>query len=250
MLKQSQDRIAGAIMTRLEIGYGMKCMNARYGMIFDVDGLIGDTEPLNAKVTIRVLAEMFGLHGVRPEDFAAGYGRGAEAYIKAGARIRCLELTDEQAEAAAEVRERYLAQTVRAEGLPAFPGVLELIHAALQDGGFRLAIATSATRELSEAILTAVEVPYARMVYVSGSDVTKKKPDPQIFLIAIERLGLAAARCVVFEDAPSGVQAAKAAGARCIAVTNTVPAEELAGADLICDSLEKVSLETLRELVD
>ncbi len=225
-------------------------MNAQYGLIFDVDGLIGDTEPINAQVTIRVLEEMFGLQGVKDEDFTLGYGRGAEAYVKAGARVHGLELTNEQAHAAAEVRERYLAETVRKEGLPAFPGVLDLIHAALKQDGFRPSIATSATRELSQAILEAVKVPYERMVYVSGSDVTKKKPDPQIFLIAIRRLGLSPARCVVFEDAPSGVQAAKAAGAKCIAVTNTVSAEELAGADLICDSLEKVTLETICEIVD
>ena len=225
-------------------------MNARYGMIFDVDGLIGDTEPVNAKVTIRILDEMFGLKGVRDEDFALGYGRGAEAYVKAGARVHGLELTDEQAHAAAEIREHRLAETIRKEGLPAFPGVLDLIHAALRDGGFRLSIATSATRELSEAILTAVKVPFERMAYVSGSDVKKKKPDPQIFLIAIDRLGLPAARCVVFEDAPSGVQAAKAAGARCIAVTNTVPADQLDGADLIVDSLEGVGLDAIRNLVD
>jgi HAD superfamily hydrolase (TIGR01509 family) len=158
-------------------------------------------------------------------------------------------LTDEQAHAAAEVREHRLAQTIREEGLPAFPGVLDLIHAALGQNGFRLSIATSASRELSEAILTAVNVPYERMAYVSGSDVTKKKPDPQIFLIAIRRLALPAARCVVFEDAPSGVQAAKAAGARCIAVTNTVPANELHGADLVVGSLEKVSLGTIREMI-
>jgi len=224
-------------------------MTAKYGLIFDVDGLIGDTEPINAKVTIRVLAEMFGLQDVREEDFALGYGRGAEAYVKAGARVHGLELTDEQAHAAAEVREHRLAQTVREEGLPAFPGVLDLIHAALKRNGFRLSIATSATRELSEAILTAVKVPFERMAYVSGSDVTKKKPDPQIFLIAIQRLGVPAGRCVVFEDAPSGVQAAKAAGAKCVAVTNTVPASELGGADLIVDSLEKVTLDTIRELV-
>jgi len=236
-------------MLSFEIGFGVKRMNARYGMIFDVDGLIGDTEPVNAKVTIRILEERFGLKGIKYEDFAAGYGRGAEAYVKAGARVHGLELTDEQTHAVAEIREHRLAETIRREGLPAFPGVLDLIHAALKDDGFRLAIATSATRELSEAILTAVKVPYERMVYVSGSDVKKKKPDPQIFLIAIERLGLPAARCVVFEDAPSGVQAAKAAGAKCIAVTNTVPAEELVGADLITDSLEQVDLDTVRRLV-
>jgi HAD superfamily hydrolase (TIGR01509 family) len=225
-------------------------MGAAYGLIFDVDGLIADTEPLNAKVTIRVLADMFGLRGVKPEDFAAGLGRGAEAYVKAGAKVHDLELTDEQAHAAAELRERYLVESVRKEGLPAFPGVLKLIKDALKSKDFRLAIATSATQELSEAILTAVKVPYRKMVYVSGSDVTTKKPDPQIFLIAIQRLSIEAARCVVFEDAPSGVQAAKSAGAKCIAMTNTVPAEELSGADLICDSLERVDLETVRRLVE
>jgi len=225
-------------------------MKQRCGLIFDVDGLVADTEPLNARVTIRVLADMFGLRGVRPEDFATGYGKGAEAFVRAGATVHGVELTDEQTHAAAELRERYLTEAVRAEGLPAFPGVLDLIHAALGQDGFRLAIATSATRELSEAILDAVRVPYQKMVYVSGSDVTKKKPDPQIFLIAIRRLGIEAARCIVFEDAPSGVQAAEAAGARCVAVTNTVPAEELAGADRICDSLEEIDLTALRELVD
>jgi len=225
-------------------------MGAMYGLIFDVDGLIADTEPINAKVTIRVLDEMFGLKGVKPEDFAAGYGRGAEAYVKAGARFHGIELTDEQAHAAAELRERYLVESVCKEGLPAFPGVLKLIRDALKSKDFRPAIATSATQELSEAILTAVKVPYRKMVYVSGSDVTTKKPDPQIFLIAIQRLGIEAARCVVFEDAPSGVQAAKSAGARCIAVKNTVPPEELSGADLICSSLTEVSLNIVRDLVD
>lgn len=222
----------------------------KYGLIFDVDGLIANTEPLNARVTIRVLDEMFGLKGVRPEDFTAGFGRGAEAFVKAGAAVHGLKLTDEQSHAAAEVRERYLTESVRDEGLPAFPGVLDLIHAALEDGGFRLAIATSATRELSEAILEAVKVPYEQMVYVSGSDVTRKKPDPQIFLIAIRQVAIEPARCVVFEDAPSGVQAAKAAGARCVAVTNTVSAEELSGADLICNSLEEIGIETVRELLE
>jgi sugar-phosphatase len=228
----------------------MKNVNAEYGLIFDVDGLIANTEPLNARVTIRVLEEMFGLRGVRAEDFSAGLGRGAEAYVKAGARVHGLELTDEQAHAAAELRERYLVEAVQNEGLPAFPGVLRLIRDALNDDDFRLSIATSAAQELSRVLLEAVHVPYRRMSYVSGSDVTKKKPDPEIFLIAIRRLGLEAGRCVVFEDAPSGVQAARAAGARCIAVTNTVPAAELSGADLICASLEEVTLETIRKLAD
>src|SRR4030042_338023 len=108
-----------------------------YGLIFDVDGVIGDTEPLNAKVTIRVLGDMFGLQGVAPEDFAAGFGRGAEAYVKAGARVHGLELTDEQTAATARLREQYLIEALRKEPLPWFPGVLTLIHEALSRAEFR-----------------------------------------------------------------------------------------------------------------
>jgi beta-phosphoglucomutase len=220
-----------------------------YGLIFDVDGLIADTEPLNARVTIRVLKEMFGLEGVSAGDFAAGIGRGAEAYVRAGAEAHELQLTDQQTQAAAQLRERYLIETLHQESLPAFPGVLKLIEAALDDADFRLAIATSASRELSQAILEAVGVPYRRMVYVSGSEVTKKKPDPALFLTAARRMALPPARCAVFEDAPSGVQAARAAGAVCIAVTNTASAAELAGADLVRDSLARIDLATIRSLI-
>lgn len=223
-------------------------MTHKIGLIFDVDGVIADTEPLNAKVTIKVLGDLFGLQGVRPEDFAAGFGRGAEAYVKAGAKVHGLELADEQVAAAAVLRERYLIEALRRDPLPAFPGVLELMAKALQQPEFRLAIATSATLEISRAILESARVPYQKMVYVTGSEVKEKKPSPEIFLVAARRMGIEPFHCVVFEDAPSGVQAAKAAGARCIAVTNTAPAEELRQADLVCDSLTEVTLDMPRSL--
>ncbi len=225
-------------------------MSKLYGLIFDVDGLIANTEPVNAKVTIRVFEDMFGVRGVRPEDFAAGIGRGAEAFVRAAVDVHHVDLTGEQVSQAAELRERYLIQAMREEGVPAFPGVLELIHAALDRPEFRLAIATSASLELSQAILEATKVPYERMGYVSGNDVTKKKPDPQVFLLAAGKIGIEPARCVVFEDAPSGVQAAKATGAKCVAVTNSAPAGDLAQADIICDSLEQVTPDTIKTLID
>lgn len=225
-------------------------MSQLYGLLFDVDGVIADTEPLNARVTIRVLKEMFGLAGVKREDFEKGIGRGAEAYTKAGAKVHGLELTDEQAKTAAQVREQYLIEALHEEPLPAFPGVLELIQAGLNDPDFRLAIATSASRELGQAILESARVPYDRMAFVNASEVKKKKPDPEIFLTAAQRVDLPPGRCVVFEDAPSGVQAARAAGTHCVAVTNSVPAQELSGADLVCDSLEQVDLATVRSLVE
>jgi HAD superfamily hydrolase (TIGR01509 family) len=225
-------------------------MTQLYGLIFDVDGVIADTEPVNARVTIRVFEDMFGLEGVRPEDFAAGIGKGAEAYVKAAADVHKLQLTDRQIKAAAQLRQDYFLQTVSKESLQPFPGVLGLMNNALQDERFRLAIATSGSLEMSRAILESAKVPYKRMIYVTGSEVARKKPDPQLFLVAASRMGIRPANCVVFEDAPSGVQAAKAAGARCIAVTNSTDAENLRHADLVCDSLEQINLDMIINLIE
>ena len=228
----------------------MNATNKLYGLIFDVDGVIADTEPVNARVTIRVLEDMFGLKGVRSEDFDAGIGKGAEKYVKAGADAHALTLTEEQVKAAAKLRERYLIKAIQQEALPAFPGVLELIKDALQRRDFRLAIATSATLELSRSILESAKVPYHKMTYVTGSEITRKKPDPELFLVAASRMSISPAHCVVIEDAPSGVQAAKAAGAKCIAVTNSTTAENLSQADLISESLEQINLNIIRKLID
>jgi beta-phosphoglucomutase-like phosphatase (HAD superfamily) len=120
---------------------------------------------------------------------------------------------------------------------------------AMKDKNFRVAIATSGTLEKSRAVLNAAKVPYRKMVYINGDDVKNKKPDPELFLLAAERMGIEPADCVVIEDAPNGVQAAKAAGAKCIAVTNSTSAANLSKADLVCDSLEKLNLDVIKMLI-
>lgn len=223
--------------------------NKLYGLIFDIDGVIADTEAVNARVSIKVFADLFDLDVVR-EDFEAGLGRGAEEYVKAGARAHGMELTDEQVEQATQLRQEYFLKILSEEPLPPFPGVMELMNEAMQREDFRVAIATSGTLEKSRAVLNAVGVPYQKMVYINGNDVKHKKPDPELFLTASERIGIEAAHCVVIEDAPNGVQAAKAAGAKCIAVTNSTSATKLDEADLVCDSLEKIDLEMIQKLID
>lgn len=227
----------------------MNAMNKLYGLIFDVDGVIADTEAVNARASIKVFADMFGVEGVVREDFEAGLGRGAEEYVKAAARVHGLELTDKQVEQATQLRQDYFLKILNKEPLPPFPGVLELMDEAMQREDFRVAIATSGTLEKSRAVLNAVGVPYRKMVYINGNDVKHKKPDPELFLIAAERIEIEPAHCVVIEDAPNGVQAAKAAGAKCIAVTNSTTAAKLTEADLVYDSLEHTNLETIIELI-
>jgi len=225
-------------------------MDKSYGLIFDVDGVIADTEAVNARATIKVFADLLGLKGVVRKDFDAGLGRGAEEYVKAGAGAHGLELTEEQIRKVTQLRQEYFLKVLSEEPLPPFPGVLELMDKAMKEKNFRVAIATSGTLEKSRAVLEAANVPYRKMAYINGDHVKNKKPDPELFLLAAERMGIAPANCVVIEDAPNGVQAAKAAGAKCIAVTNSTSAENLCEADLVCESLEQIDLKTITNLIE
>lgn len=165
-------------------------MTAQYGLIFDVDGVIADSEAVNAEATIRVFEELLGIHGV-----------------------------------------------------------ISLIEQALENDEFTVGIATSSTREKSGAILESAQIPIEQMVYVTGSDVTHKKPHPELFLTACRKLGQPPSACLVIEDAPNGVEAAHAAGCKCIAVTNSVDADKLTDADLVADSLEEVTLQMVEGLL-
>ena len=170
-------------------------MGALYGLIFDVDGVIADTEAVNARASIEVFADLFGVSGVVRGDFEAGLGRGAKEYVLAAAKVHSLELSAEQIEAATKLRQEYFLDILSCESLAAFAGVLELMGQAVDSPDFGIAIATSSTLEKSRAVLESAKIPYRQMVYVNGNDVKYKKPDPELFLIAADRLGIAPAKC-------------------------------------------------------
>jgi HAD superfamily hydrolase (TIGR01509 family) len=220
-----------------------------YGLIFDVDGVIADTEAVNAVASIKVFENHFGLQGVKREDFEAGLGRGAEAYMRAAAEVHGLDLTAEQAEFATRRRQANFLAILAEEPLPPFPGVIELMQAAMARDDFRLAIATSSTRRKSEAVLKSTGVAYDRMAYITGSDVSRKKPDPELFLTAAARIEVSPESCLVIEDAPDGVDAALAAGCKCIAVTNSTTAEKLSKAHRVVSSLAEVSIGDVVEVL-
>lgn len=239
-------------MTTSNFNTNSQCVapESAYGLIFDVDGVIADTEAVNARASIQVFADLFGVRGVQRQDFEAGLGRGAAAYVLAAAQVHGLTLSPDQIAAASEARQQYFLQMLADDPLPAFPGVLDLLQAAMNDAAFGVAIATSSTREKSEAVLRSARAPYPDLVYISGSEVTHKKPHPELFLLAAAGIGLPPERCVVIEDAPNGVQAAKAAGCACIAVTNSVPAQHLTQADRIITALTELTLSDLKALID
>jgi len=218
----------------------------KWALIFDVDGVVADTEVLNARASVLMFQQLYGVT-VQPEDFRPFVGTGDERYCEGVAEQYGVPI---DAAAAVQRRAENFFQLLEHEPLPAAPGVLGLVQAARDAPDMKVAIATSGQKTKQFPVIegTGLRLEWFDVV-ITGDDVDKKKPDPQIYLRTAERLGLPPQRCVVFEDAPAGVEAAPRAGMWCVAVTSTVGASELAGADLIVDSLAEVSVEGLRELV-
>ena len=209
------------------------------GVIFDMDGVLTDSEPLINAAAIAMFQER-GLE-VRSSDFLPFVGAGEDRYIGGVAEKHQFPL--ELPAAKRRTYEIYLELVPTR--LKAFPGVEELVRTCRQ-AGLRLAVASSADEVKIVANLRQIGLaPATWDAVVTGDDVAAKKPAPDIFLSAAQKLGLAPAQCVVVEDAVNGIQAAKAAGMRCVGVAQTFPAARLQGADVIRPGVAGVSLEDL-----
>jgi len=217
-----------------------------WALVFDVDGVIADTEALNAEATVLMFRQLYGVT-VQPEDFRPFVGTGDERYCEGVAEQYGVRI---DTQAAVDRRAKNFFALLRSDPLAAAPGVLELVAAARADDGVRLAIATSGQKAKQFPVIegTGLRLEWFDVV-ITGDDVTRKKPDPQIYSLAADRLGLPPGRCIVFEDAPVGVEAARAAGACCVAVTSTVEVGALSGADLIVNSLAELTLAGLQALL-
>ena len=218
----------------------------QWAMVFDVDGVIADTESLNARASVEMFRQLHGV-AVRPEDFQPFVGTGDERYVEGVAEKYGVTI---DTQAAVERRAENFFKALRDGPLPALPGVLELVEAARENTNVRVAIATSGQKAKQFPVIKGAGLKLEWFdAVITGDDVTRKKPDPQIYLLAAERLGLPPERCVVFEDAPVGVESAKAAGMSCVAITNTVGPVALADADIVVSSLADVDLGALERLV-
>jgi beta-phosphoglucomutase len=209
------------------------------GVIFDMDGVLTDSEPLINAAAIAMFKER-GLE-TQPDDFLPFVGAGEDRYIGGVAEKHRFPL--DLPSAKRRTYEIYL-QLVPVQ-LKAFPGAVALVRACRQ-AGLRLAVASSADEVKIVANLRQIGLlPDTWDAVVTGDDVVSKKPAPDIFLSAAAKLGLLPGQCVVVEDAVNGVQAAKAAGMRCVAVSQTFPATQLQDADLVRLDIAAVSLADL-----
>jgi beta-phosphoglucomutase len=220
-------------------------MTRIYAAIFDMDGVLIDTYHAHYQSWL-AMAQREGLNFTE-EEFAPTFGRTSReiiAHFWGDGRYNDVEIAALDAEKEAAFRK------IIDKDFPAMPGIHKLLT-DLKVSGWKLAVGSSGPPENVDMALDRLGKRDLFDAVVTGMDVTRGKPDPQVFLLAAKRLGVPPPRCIVIEDARPGVAAAHAAGMAAVGLVSTGRTRvELAAADLVVGSLKEISPEVLRELID
>ena len=219
---------------------------APWALLWDVDGTLVDTAELHFQAWL-TLARELGKPFTRA-DFAGTFGwRNPEIIPK----LFGPEYGAKQINLLGD-RKEDLYRAEAEKGVALLPGAKRLLDAVVASGA-RQAIGSSAPRRNIDLILRITQTAPLFSAVVAMEDTPRGKPDPEVFLLGAKQLGVLPERCIVLEDAPAGIQAAKAGGMRAVGVTfvGHHPAEKLqaAGADLVVKSLEEASVNRLLELL-
>ncbi len=198
-------------------------------VLWDMDGVLVDTAPFH----FQAWRALFASQGkdLSQEEFRRTFGLRNDDIL----RMVLGEMPPERARVLANRKEELFRAAIEDKIAP-LPGAVDLVR-RLRAAGIRQAVVSSAPGLNVETVLKAIALADAFDALICEEDVQRGKPDPQGYLLAAERLAAPATGCVVIEDAPGGVEAAKRAGMRCIALAAGRRREELAAADLVVESL-------------
>jgi HAD superfamily hydrolase (TIGR01509 family) len=213
------------------------------GVIFDMDGVVVDSEPLS----MTTITEIIGDHGGRadPALLAELTGVNLAEVLRVAAVHSGLAL--DGAALYRSYQERYLPR-LRACAVPT-PGLAGLI-AALRTAGVRIGLASSSSLTEIGVVIRALRLGPVLAAVVSADEVSRPKPAPDVYRLAIDRLGVGPAGVVAIEDSATGVASANAAGLPCVGVRTAVTqAHDLGQVALIVNSLDELDLDTLERLV-
>ena len=223
---------------------------ALQGIIFDFDGVIADSEPLHFRAFQQTLSED-GLE-MSPKEYYARYlGYDDVGMFQAFGEDRGVPMDDARV-AGLVTRKGQKLQAMLTTGAVLFPGAIEFIRSAA--GAVPIAIASGALRHEIDEVVVAAGVAGLFSAIVASGDTPEGKPSPAPYSLAFERLREASAtpldpaRCVAIEDSRWGLESARGAGLRCVAVTNSYPADELTGAELVVSGLKDLTLDALDRL--
>ncbi len=212
-------------------------------VIFDMDGVIVDSEPLHLQAEKKLFTP-FGIE-VKDEELQSYMGRAPQMFLRHFIDHYGLDTSVEQLYF---THKKNLFQLYK-EKVELLSGLLELII-ALKNDSIDLAIASSSDRELIFLVLEKFDLFSYFKVIISGGEVSHSKPDPDIFIEALNRLGCDACESVVIEDSSAGVQAAKSAGITCVGFRSPHSGnQDLSMADLIVDDLMLINKKRLESLI-
>lgn len=220
-------------------------MNKIEAILFDMDGVLCDSEEYIAEAAVEMFRKTYNVE-VKAEDFLPFVGTGEDRYLGGVAEKYDLAFDlDRDKKCTYDI---YL-EIIKGKLQP-LAGVREFIALA-RDKGLKLAVATSADLVKMVGNLREISLPDDTFdVCINGLDVNHKKPDPEIFLTAAEKLNVKPENAIVVEDAKNGIQAAKAAGCMCLGLATSFTQQELKdeGADWTADNLADVPAELLELL--
>jgi beta-phosphoglucomutase len=218
-----------------------KCMKL-IGVIFDVDGVLVDSARPHFESWKRLGHEIG--RDVTDGAFLETFGRQNKDVIAV-----LFDQHDPDTVVRYGNRKEAIYREIIRGVVPAMDGAVELVR-ALHAVGCKLAVGSSGPPENVDLVVEQMNIADCFDALITAREVTRGKPDPQVFQLAAKALGLPPARCAVIEDAPAGIAAANAAGAKSVALTGSHPTETLGAADLIVNSLRELSVERLTSLVD
>ncbi len=225
---------------------------ALQAIVFDFDGVIANSEPLHLRAFQQTLAEE-GIELTAAEYYARYLGYDDVGAFAALARDRGIPMSDRQTTSLVARKGVRLQEMLR-EGAVLFPGAKQFIRDAAAE--VPIAIASGALRHEIDEIVDAAGIAELFSTIVASGDTAESKPSPQPYRLAFDRLrevtgrDLDPRRCVAIEDSRWGLDSARGAGLRCVGVTNSYPAGELTGAELVADGLKALTLPALDRLVE
>jgi len=214
----------------------------KFAIIFDMDGVLVDSNPAH-KVALR---QFCALHGYKLSDEYLRneiYGRTNKDWIS----NLFGDLKDHQWKKYEQEKEA-IFRDIYSDDIKPVNGLLPFLD-LLKKNNIPRAIATSAPRENVNFVLGKIALESYFSIILDESDVTKGKPDPQIYLKTVKELSYPADRCIVIEDSVSGIVAAKEAGCKVIGITTTHKSDEFKYTDLVIDDFQHLSISLLNNLV-
>jgi beta-phosphoglucomutase family hydrolase len=213
-----------------------------YAVIFDMDGVLLDSGPPHFR-SWQLLARENGLE-MTETLFWESFGKTNDQILPL---LFKRSLKAEESKRFSDRKEELYREIIRGKVQP-LPGLKKLIE-DLAKPGMKLAVGSSGPRLNVELVIEELGLGEYISSYTCAEDVTRGKPDPEVFIKAAKKLGIPPERCLVVEDSVHGIEAAMRAGMKCIAITTTNHREVLSGAQKVIDSFEELKSEDVMKIL-